>query len=39
MGWLTKTVLHREAAKTQRVEMECTISAIVEEVRFFFIFK
>jgi hypothetical protein len=38
MGWLTKTVLQRETVKTQRVEMACTISAIDNEVRFFFIF-
>jgi hypothetical protein len=38
MGWLTKTVLQRETAKTQRVEMAITISAIDNEVRFFFIF-
>lgn len=38
IGWLTKTALQRETVKTQRVEMACTISAIVEEVRFFFIF-
>ena len=38
IGRLTKTVLQVETAKTQRVEMEVTISAIDEEVRFFFIF-
>lgn len=38
IGWLTKTVLRRETAKTQRVEMEHTISAIDKKVRFFFIF-
>ena len=38
IGWLTKTVLRRETAKTQRVETAYTISAIDERVRFFFIF-
>ena len=38
IGRHTKTVLHGETVKTQRVEMAITISAIDEEVRFFFIF-
>lgn len=38
IGRLTKTVLQVETVKTQRVEMTGTISAIDEEVRFFFIF-
>ena len=38
IGRLTKTVLQVETVKTQRVEMAGTISAIDEEVRFFFIF-
>ena len=38
IGRLIKTVLQVETVKTQRVEMDGTISAIDEEVRFFFIF-
>lgn len=38
VGWQIKTVLQREAVKTQRVEIVMTISAIDNGVRFFFIF-